>query len=454
MVQTVDATAGLPAGTTWSNGLPFNSLGQLCVSSNTVQTWSGGVPFDINGAVCCDGLGGTTILVPAMSLDFSTGVLDSRVTFTRASGGTRVNSSGAIELMTTNTPRFDYDPVTLAAKGLLIEEQRTNLLTYSEQFDNAVWVKTAATVTANAVASPDGATTADKLVESATTGVHSADQSSTCPVGTYTFTVFLKAAERSFAFVGMSDNVSALTGAYVNLTNGQVTTAPAGTWTNLSASSVNMSNGWWRCSVTATRVDGTNITNRCLVSTGVGTTSYAGNGTSGLYIWGAQLEAGSFATSYIPTTTAQATRAADVAVMTGTNFSTWYSQSQGTVYAQFDNYTTSTFKVIQFDDGTNFNALTGSTSLSQVNSPSMTVTGLATYVPNVVYKSSHSYKLNDFSHVVNGGTVATNTSGTPVTPTTARIGSGVSGQYLNGHIKVINFFNTALSSVQQQAITA
>ena len=107
---------------------------------------------------------------PSLNLNFQGGKLDSRVTFARSTTGTFVGSDGLIQTAAINTPRFDYDPVTLACKGLLIEEQRVNLLTYSDDFSNAAWTKTNATVTANAVAAPDGTTTADTLTASGANG--------------------------------------------------------------------------------------------------------------------------------------------------------------------------------------------------------------------------------------------------------------------------------------------
>ena len=106
----------------------------------------------------------TERVLPKMALDFTTGTLDSRVSVARAGNtATRINSSGKIEIVNANLPRFDYDPATLAPRGLLIEEQRTNLLLRSEEFDNASWAKTNATITVNATTAPDGTTTADLI---------------------------------------------------------------------------------------------------------------------------------------------------------------------------------------------------------------------------------------------------------------------------------------------------
>ena len=108
---------------------------------------------------------GYPIIRPSLTLDFANSqIFDPRITFTRASSGTRTNERGLIESLASGVPRIDFDPVTLACKGLLVEEQRTNLLTYSEQFDNAAWAKVGTcAVSANAISAPDGTVSADLI---------------------------------------------------------------------------------------------------------------------------------------------------------------------------------------------------------------------------------------------------------------------------------------------------
>lgn len=242
---------------------------------------------------------------PTLSLNFLTGTLDPRITFTRASGATYTDSTGTLKLATSNTPRFDYDPVTLSAKGLLIEEQRTNLLTYSDQFDNAAWIKNNITVTSNAITSPDGNLTADKMIATAVAGIHKTRVA--IVLGTqYTFTIYAKAAE--YQYLTLNDDASGASGIGVNLSTGEYIVGVSLS----SVGSINkLSNGWYR--IKFSWIAGSAVMNVHLqTSLTTSDSNFTGDGTSGVYLWGAQLEAGSFATSYIPTTTAQATRAASL----------------------------------------------------------------------------------------------------------------------------------------------
>jgi hypothetical protein len=261
------------------------------------------------------------------------------VTFTRASSGTYVDSTGVIQTAATNAPRFDHDPTTGESLGLLVEEQRTNLLIWSEEFDDAAWTPIGLLAfgsgsTANAIASPNGQITADLLTESTTTGTHQVQQTASVTIGqVYTYSVFCKLgpnAVRRIQLLVTNANFTVTPIATFDLTTGTVVSAVQGT-----ASITSYANGWYRLALntiaaTSTGVNGFHFR---LVDTGTNN-SYTGDGSAGLYLWGAQLEAGAFPTSYIPTTTAAVTRSADVAGITGSNFSSWASSGKGTIYGE------------------------------------------------------------------------------------------------------------------------
>lgn len=225
-------------------------------------------------------------------------------TYTRAGAATAETVSGTVVNFAANVPR-------ITDKGILIEETRTNLLLRSQEFDNASWSKTGATITANATVAPDGTTTADKLVESAAASAARYIMPSS-GVGTIsateTLSVYAKADGRSWILLQIGSSRTA----YFNVSTGVVGTTSGSTTATITA----LSNGWYRCSISGVR--DVNLNNIIYLAASDGSAPYTGNGTSGVFLWGAQLESGPFATSYIPTTTAAATRAADLFTIAGT----------------------------------------------------------------------------------------------------------------------------------------
>lgn len=361
-------------------------------------------------------------------------------------------------------PRFDYDPVTLAPKGLLIEEQRTNLLLYSEQFDNAAWGKYNTTITANSVVSPDGVVDADTFTETATTAEHYTSQQTTKAASsvTYTHSVYFKNASGTRNFgLGITDGTTGGYGALFS-TAGSVVSASfaigsAAGWTFVSSSIIPMGNGWYRASLTVTSNTSTRLDGVCYLVNGT-TTNYAGNGTSGVFIYGAQLEAGAFATSYIPTVASQVTRAADSASMIGNNFARWYNVNEGTVYVDATPAISGYSPFVQFDDGTANNRILAEGGVDAheyvaVGGIVQASIDLGATTANTSAKLAISYKANDFAGSLNAGAVGTDASGSVPTVTTARISANTSSSYSNT-IKRIAYYNRRLSNTELQGITS
>ena len=403
-----------------------------------------------------------------MLLDFLNPVLDPRITFSRGTGATRVNQSGFIETVGNTTPRFDYDPVTLAPRGLLIEEARTNLLLRSEEFDNASWSKVQLNTTGtpawvNQTASPDGLTTADKLIPTAVSAQHYVAQAATVTAAAHTLTAYAKAAEYGFCVLSFYGATTTVTDKYAvfNLATGVATDVAAG----VTASAVNAGNGWYRLSITFTMLAAASVTQYIFASnasTYAGAT-FTGNGTSGIYVWGAQLEAGSFATSYIPTVASTVTRNADVATMTGTNFSSWYNQSEGTFVTVGDYVSRTNFRIFMTADNTP--TLTSRIMINGDQTQQLVVTDSGSTVvnltagtapeANIPTRIAAAYMLNDFAVTRDGGTVATDNTGTAPALNRLVIGYYPNGAlYLNGHIRTIAYFNTRLPNAQLQTLTA
>jgi len=390
-----------------------------------------------------------------MLLDFTNPVLDPRITFSRGTGATRVNASGFIEVVGNTDPRFDYDPVTLAPRGLLIEEARTNLALRSAEFTNASWTKSNATVTANVTNAPDGTATALKLAEDAATGFHGINQLATLVSGAaYTQTFFVKAAERNWIALTEGNNVTAT--AYFNLATGTIGTV-SGTGSP-SATIVPFGNGWYRVSLTFTPIaNAGNIQIR--TATADGTANYAGTVGSGVYVWGAQLEAGAFTTSYIPTVASTVSRSADVATMTGTNFSSWYNFSEGTFVADADNVATGNLYILDANDSTSNEeirmataATSGSLVVWRAGVVQANIT-VGTTAANTPFKMGAAYAANNTNAALNGAIGTTDTSFVSPTPNRLQIGASFTA-YLNGHIRAIAYYNTRLPNTSLQTLTA
>lgn len=220
-------------------------------------------------------------------------------------------------------PRLDY--LNSTCPKLLLEPQRTNLMTFSEQFDNAIWSKTNTTITANTAVSPDGYTNADKLVENTSLGNHRIFQGpAATPSTAYTASVFVKKEEITSVEI-LETNLG---GCIFNLTNGTITSGTGGFIENYG-------NGWFRCGITKTTgVAQVGFTLQIRLVKG-GTSTYTGNGVDGLYLWGCQIEAGAYATSYIPTLAASVTRVADSGCGK-TGISSLIGQTEGTLFAEVD----------------------------------------------------------------------------------------------------------------------
>ena len=362
-----------------------------------------------------------------------------------------------------NEPRLEKNPITGESLGLLMEEQRTNLLKYSEQFDNSSWNKTDATIQANTTIAPDGVLSADKFIPNNVSTIHKVAVALPVISGTsYTISVYAKAGGYSglgivIAEAGFGTN----TVDYFDLTTGKVTTNASG-----AAGISHVGNGWYRC--TATRTATATIASTFEFRVGLTSFNFAGDGTSGIYIWGAQLEAGSFPTSYIPTTSAQATRAADSAAMTGSNFSSWYRQDEGTFLAAYSRnsdkangnqipYVVSDGtgnNVIAITDNVNVNGA-GDRVLIVTNGVSQVNMGFINYTADQLIVRSVGYKLNDVATSSNGAAVVTDDSA--LIPAVNQLSVGFapyfSSSRLNGHIRRFAYYPKRLSNPNLQALT-
>jgi len=231
----------------------------------------------------------------------------------------------ALQTAASGVARFDCNPTTGESLGLLIEEQRINLILQSAFASG--WTYTTATGTLASDIAPDGTQTAILLTEDTSTGEHRVYQGPTTTAVATTASVYAKANSRTWLSIRIQDSGGASRYAFFNLANGTLGTVQ----TNLTATITSVGNGWYRCSASvSTAFAGTNniVFNLCSADA---TYSYAGNGWGSVYLWGAQLEAGTFPTSYISTVASQVTRSQDYAYVGGNIV----SANNGTLYAKF-----------------------------------------------------------------------------------------------------------------------
>lgn len=257
---------------------------------------------------------------PSLNLNFkSSRVVDPRITFTRASTATYTDQvSGLVKTATVNTPRVEKD-------GFLLEEQRTNQVLQSQDFDNAAWSKPQRTsVTANAGVAPDGTTTADLMFPNNLSGptCEAFQYFGTTTAAAFSNSVYAKASGKQW--MRMTTAQGNLNG-FFDVANGVIGQVSSG----VNAQIEDVGNGWFRCSVSQESATAQFI--YVTVCDADNSTAVTTNGTDGLLVWGGQFEAGSFPTSYIPTSGSTVTRSADVASMTGTNFSSWYNTNAVTI---------------------------------------------------------------------------------------------------------------------------
>jgi hypothetical protein len=318
----------------------------------------------------------TERVLPRLALDFTTAALDPRVTFTRTGNtATVTNSSGVIVDINADLPRFDFDPVTLVCRGLLIEESRTNV-----------------------------------LLNSLINGADLATQ-----------TVVVTAAARTLSFYGTGQVV--LSGAH------SATVTGSGAYPT-------------RTTLTFTPSVGS------LILTVTGTVQFA------------QLEAGAFATSYIPTTLLTVTRNADVATMTGTNFSDWFNATEGTFVVDFNYYGLNNCGIIGVDNGTDSNRMslqsassTATTYRFVSSSGNFISTSGGAYTAGSQLQAAYNYKAGSQSAAINAASFAVNTQAAVATVDRLRIGTARAVSSLNGHIQKINYYPQQLIANEMLAFT-
>jgi len=354
-------------------------------------------------------------------------------------------------------PRFDHDPVTLACKGLLIEESRTNTLLQSEAFDSASWANAGSnlTVTANAIAAPNGLLTADTLTVGATTMTYAIISGPTPSLvsGTaYTVSCFFKANQVTRVSLYSTTAGTFPANAIFDLTgSGSVVQNTFG-----AASITPYPNGWYRCQITGTA--GASVPTTLRISPATGTSlNYVGNSIDSFYAWGAQLELGSFPTSYIPTTTSSVIRSADVCSITGSAFTSIWNGVDATVFFRGS-------RIANIVGQTNWAVGSGTIATSIISDRTASFERLAGAGSAIInralfttlqeYKTATALKAGDYAISFNGETVLTSTNTFALSLNVFAIGTGYTGGgQLNGWVNSIKFYKKRLPNAKLTQLT-
>lgn len=380
-----------------------------------------------------------TLENPTLDLDPATPSTLDVITATRAGVATYTDADGNIATASPDTVRVDYvDSVPM----ILVEPSATNLLPYSEDFSNSAWTKTNTSVTGG-FTSPDGTENAFLMTDDSTDSKHVVYELDICPQDSsiYTRSVFVKKGTARYIVLSCRHTPTSSGTSWIYDTD-------ANDWASIGSSGVGQSieiygNGWVRLSIS--HISNSNFNNDFSIGIANGATvsdaSYSGSGNS-VYIWGAQLETGSVATSLIPTSGGDAaarTRAADDLVISGSAFSDFYNQSEGTLYLEAQKRDAGSVYNFTIGNGTLANRIAATYNSIFVTQGGTGNTATSITLPNnQLYRLAASFKSGDSKVSVNGSSEAAVAASTLPTSTGITLGGrqdDTNAQKLNGHIK-------------------
>ena len=377
---------------------------------------------------------------------------DGQLGFTRTGDtATRVNSAGLIEPVLANVPRLDYLGST--CPRLILEGQRTNFSTYSEQLDNAAWTKANCTISANAVTSPDGYQNADNIVTTAANSdIGRLTATITANTATYTQSAFFKWVS-GYEFVKYRIALVGGTAQAAYLDFNARTGAFSASDTTYKIESYG--NGWFRVSFQITN----NGTNTSLI-----TQIYPTNVTTAtqtLSAWGFQVEEGAYATSYIPTVAASATRGADACSKTG--ISSLIGQTEGTLFVEVNfngtGFGTDNDFLIYAGNGSNTNSMYIDYYNNLFRFVVFTGGSLTFYTDiattNGTHKLGLAYKSGSYAAYVDGVQIAvdTNAANPPTTSIFSLGGNATGFTAITKNTKQALLFKTRLTNAELAELT-
>ena len=376
--------------------------------------------------------------------------------FTRSGSATRINSQGLIETVGNGVSRLNYPMIDGKVVGCphhILEPTRTNLITYSEDFSQSYWTKDGLSIISNQVISPDGTLNADKLIEGTNSGIHKIVKPYTGISGTNTCSIFVKPNGVTKIGITSTESVSVLSS--FDLSNGTLISSLSDDY-----SITPFPNGWFR--ISSTDIGG-NRKMAVFLLNDTGNYSYQGDGVSGVYIYGAMLEQGSYPTSYIPTNGSTVTRSAETA--NGSGDASTFNDSEGVLMAEIsalDDDNTNRFislssgqyqnRVAIFFDATN-NNINVQIRSNDVNQP--IVGEFNNYNIKEFNKILIKYKKNDVDIYINGFLLSHNTNcnmAVGLSEIAFDDGGGLSDLY--GNTKQVQYFDTTLTNSELETLTS
>jgi hypothetical protein len=401
-----------------------------------------------DSAVDLDFAGGRTWNGSTVGTDFTT-----FLSCSRASTGYAKSSTG-LQAFATNVLR-------ISDVGLLIEGARTNIIQYSQEMFDANWSQFEATTVDSVLAAPDGTTTASKMTESSNANRHMGAyqiMAEFVNTRTYCFSCFVKDGGRRYCVLAINDNASPFEEAHIifDMQTGVITATGGALYSNNFVES--FANGWYRITlvfVADTAGAGTAVialSGSANPTLSQGVPTYQGDGSSFFYFWGAQVETNvSFPSSYIPTTTAAATRAADAITITG-SAQTTIAAATASVMAQINigsvagvaaNAVDSNGTNLLGFDATNHGLASITATLATSNTANRTTRD----------KLGLAWSGAGRSLVLNGGTVVTDANA-QVPSSTQRLGSSSATNFVNAYIERLILWNSKISDATLQSVTA
>jgi len=469
---------GLGSWTSIATGLTTNSYSDTSLSGSQTRYYRVTAYNCFGGALPSATANATTAagsLSASSSIDWSSGT-PSGYTFTRASTGTYVDSSGYIASANTDVARLTHNS-SGTRLGLLVEESRTNRMTQSEDFSTANWSTGNCNVTTDATNAPTNTTVADKVAANTTNSAHWLRRSVTSPTTgtTYVYSVFFKAGGGAVSHVYLLLNGQVTAGdvnygAKYDVTTGARTdtdsdNAPANT--DSATQAEDYGNGWWRAWIRMEHPTGASglraMVGLANAATGAILPTFTGAAGDAdfAYFWGAQVEASTTTpSSFIPTTTATVTRSADLAHVLDSSITSWgdpgalvvhfYPPGQAGTLLSTDDASTAQVG-IEASSTTAARAFwsSGSTSTGTIGSG--------------VQKAVHYFNGSTSKFCINGGTVQSGTNNLTIANTDfVTLGAeatdsggapSVFSQYANCVIRKVEFYSGTLTDANLQTIT-